>query len=425
MITYLGGLAPYKQHRGHGIPVEPPGQCKVEQVQMIARHGERYPQKDRGEAYKKLYKRLSEKGPLVGELAFLNDYEFFIDNDQYLEKETTAGNSAGIYAGTTEAMRHGAQFRGQFKSVYNESRPLEVFTSNSGRVHQTAKYFARGFLGDEYRENDTVHWNVILEDGSMGANTLTPDNGCDYFMDEWNHTIAELFDSEYLEIAARRISEGNSHVNLSKTDVSDLFEWCAFETNVRGDSPVCRLFTNEEFIRYGYLQDLQWYYKYGPGNNATRALGAPFWRAALSHLKEDNPQNPLLLMFTHDSHYLLLHSALGVYFEHVPALPTDHVPFPNPYRHVDLVPMGARTYVERLACGDDRYVRLVVNDAVIPIDSCQSGPGFSCPLDEFAAYVQDRVEGMDYASVCHAKTGKLTFIWDYKDHSYDAPDIDA
>lgn len=31
-----------------------------------------------------------------------------------------------------------------------------------------------------------------------------------------------------------------------------------------------------------------------------------------------------------------------------------------------------------------------VNDAVVPIPGCTSGPGSSCPLEDFLAYVQKR-----------------------------------
>ena len=56
-------------------------------------------------------------------------------------------------------------------------------------------------------------------------------------------------------------------------------------------------------------------------------------------------------------------------------LPTSYIPFPNPYVHSSIVPQGARIYTEKLQCGNDAYVRYIINDAVVPIPKCATGPG--------------------------------------------------
>ena len=52
------------------------------------------------------------------------------------------------------------------------------FSSNSGRCYQTSRYFARGFLGDDFKEGKTVKFNIISEDADVGANSLTPRSAC-------------------------------------------------------------------------------------------------------------------------------------------------------------------------------------------------------------------------------------------------------
>lgn len=47
------------------------------------------------------------------------------------------------------------------------------------------------------------------------------------------------------------------------------------------------------------------------------------------------------------------------------------------------------------------FVRIMTNDAPIPIPSCQSGPGLSCPLEEFAEFVAQRGKIVgDFVTVC-------------------------
>lgn len=53
--------------------------------------------------------------------------------------------------------------------------------------------------------------------------------------------------------------------------------------------------------------------------------------------------------------------------------------------------MGGRTVFELLSCGatndthvTNKYVRININDGITALPDCQSGPGSSCPLEEFA-----------------------------------------
>lgn len=48
VINFLGGSAPYKQGSRYGISTDIPEKCTVEHVQMISRHGERFPSKGDG-----------------------------------------------------------------------------------------------------------------------------------------------------------------------------------------------------------------------------------------------------------------------------------------------------------------------------------------------------------------------------------------
>lgn len=424
VVKFLGGAAPYIQHPGFGISTDVPDQCTLEQVHLILRHGERYPSKNNGKELEAIMAKFDNyTETFVGELAFLNDYTYFVKDKSLYEKETTPSNSEGTYAGTLTASRHGSVFRAKYKSLFNStSETLNVFTSNSGRVHLTAKYFARGFLGDEYSDKK-VSYHVLSEDKEMGANSLTPRYGCSAFDKGLNDEVIDSYDSSYLDAARERILQGNEKLNLTTADVESLFGWCAYEINVRGQSPFCDLFTNEEFIRHSYSIDLDKYYSYGPANNMTSIVAAPYLNATLRFLKEESPEFKVLLSFSHDSDLEILHSGLGL-LEPKSDLPLDHIPFPNPYVHSLILPQGARLVTEKFSCSGQSFVRYLVNDAVYPIESCQSGPGFSCKLSDFESYISSRIEGKDYQTQCQTKyPSEVTFLWDYKTANYTAADI--
>lgn len=427
LIKYLSGAGPYIQHPGYGISTSIPDQCTVEQVHVLARHGERYPSKNKGKTFEEFYARVkNHTEPFAGELAFLNDYEYFVTDKNYYEKETSPQNSQGLYAGTTDALSHGAEFRARYADLFaNILEPLTFFTSNSGRVHQTARYFARGIFGDNFGDN-TAKFAVIAEEDEFGANSLTPVVSCKTTSTYVDKLAYKDFDTSFWDAAVERLSKGNPNFELKKKDLKHLVEWCAYEINVRGYSPFCNLFTNDEYVKNSYAQDLDYYYTNGPGNNISGTIGAPYLNATLTYLKEENPPQKFVLAFTHDTNIEQFHAALGLLAPEQP-LPNDHIPFPVPYAHSQIVPMGARLYTEKLKCGDDVFVRFVVNDAVVPLRHCQDGPGFSCKLSDYEDYVNTRLEGRDYATQCEAENvpDQVTFLWDYNTKNYSAPDIDS
>lgn len=425
VVRFLGGSGPYVQHPGYGISTDIPDQCTLEQVHLLSRHGERYPAQDAGAGFEKIWEKLQAyNNTFQGPLAFFNDYTYFVPDENLYEKETTNLNSEGTFSGNTDALRHGLSFRAKYNSLFNASEEtLKVFTSNSGRVHQTSRYFARGFLGDQYDE-DLVNYYIFTEDGSLGANSLTPSYGCQNFQYDGNDDLVATYNDSYLEGARDRFLEDNEGLNLTTKDVKRFFQWCAYEINVRGSSPVCDLFTNEEYVRYSYSQDLFNYYASSNGNNLSATVSSPWLNATKEFLSEEDPEFRVLLSFTHDSDIENFHAALGL-FQPAEDLPLDHIPFPIPYIHVQVTPQGARTVTEKYNCGGTSYVRYVVNDAVIPIKSCQDGPGFSCELSKFESYVNDRIEGLDYTSQCgnnNTIPSTLSFLWDYAEKNYTAPD---
>ncbi|KAI5950885.1 PHO5 [Candida jiufengensis] len=421
ILNFLGGSAPYISRESYGIDPAIPDGCTVQQVQLFSRHGERYPSKSDGKSFEAINDKFKQhNGTFKGDLYFLNDYTYFVKDKQYYEKETSPKNSEGTFAGTTDALRHGAFFRSKYGSLYNVNSTLPVFSSNSGRVTETARYFARGFLGDDFNEGKSVKFNIIDEADIMGVNTLTPKHACPKYNSSANDALVKKYNTSYLQVIADRLNKPNPGLNLTSKDVSSLFSWCAYEINVRGKSQVCDLFTNEEFIKNSYAQDLSKFYSNSMGNELTRVMGAPLLNASLALLKDNSEYNKIWLSFSHDTDLEIYHSALGILLP-PENLTTDYIPFPNPYVHSSIVPQGARIYTEKYQCGSDSYVRYIINDAVVPIPKCATGPGFSCKLSDFETYINSRIGDIKFAEQCGLNSSvpqHLTFYYDYNTTTY-------
>ncbi|CAH2350584.1 repressible acid phosphatase [[Candida] railenensis] len=422
ILHFLGGAAPYIQHPGYGISTDIPSECTIEQVQLWSRHGERFPSTSSGKKYEALIKKLKTyNGTFTGDLAFLNDYSYFVEDTFWYEKETTPANSEGYFSGSSNAQRHGAAFRAKYNALFDGSKPLPVFSSNSRRCFQTSNYFARGFLGDNYTEN-AVDYVVISEAADQGTNSLTPRYACNAYDDEINEDLYSNYSTQYLEDAKKRFQKSNPGLNISADDVQTMFDYIPFEINVKGYSPFANIFTNEEFLHYSYYNDLDKYYSNGPGHNLTKVIGSTILNASLTLLQDTEADNKIWLSFSHDTDWEIVNAALGLMDPEHPLSP-DAVPFPNPYVHSRLLPQGARFYTEKYSCGNDSYVRYILNDAVIPLKGCSGGPGFSCKMDDFEEYIANRLEGVNWVEQCEVYSNvsqSISFYWDYTTTKYNA-----
>lgn len=134
----------------------------------------------------------------------------------------------------------------------------------------------------------------------------------------------------------------------------------------------------------------------------------------------------LTLASVHDGDMIPLLSALDLIPQQTtpPELPTSVVAQNRTWRSSEFVPMGGRIIFERLAClaeqkcwnraeygypnhvyceplHNDYFVRIIVNDGIVALPDCDSGPGRSCPLEDFLARVKRRGEEVgDFKKVC-------------------------
>ncbi|CAI4475164.1 ADI_G0018070.mRNA.1.CDS.1 [Saccharomyces cerevisiae] len=140
-------------------------------------------------------------------------------------------------------------------------------------------------------------------------------------------------------------------------------------------------------------------------------------------LKESEVQDQKVwLSFTHDTDILNYLTTIGI-IDDQNNLTAEHVPFiENTFHRSWYVPQGARVYTEKFQCSNDTYVRYVINDAVVPIETCSTGPGFSCEINDFYGYAEKRVAGTDFLKVCNvssvSNSTELTFFWDWNTKHY-------
>lgn len=240
-------------------------------------------------------KRIEEVNvPLNGSLSFLNNWTYFTNDSS---KDFNQLTTTGPYAGTLQAFTTGVRFRTRYGHLLPNNIKTRLWASDSNRVIQAAKYFSSGLFGLDWEKDGDAVLQIIPETFEQRANTLAPGDTClNYLEDnlqghENGENMLALFQEAYIPPIAKRLiqEEQNGDLGmLTPAEVYSMQEMCGFETTVRGSSPWCDVFTNEEWEDFAYARDVLHYYRAGPGNPYAGAMGW-LWLNATTSLLRSGP----------------------------------------------------------------------------------------------------------------------------------------
>lgn len=414
ILHFLGGSGPYFQYPGYGISPNLPDDCILQQVYLIGRHGERFPTSSAGARFESTLKKLKAQ-KLNGSLEFFTKYQYFVQDKSYYDQEVATWNSVSMFNGEESAKRNGQLFREKYNKLYQDQKEMVVFTSNSRRCHDTSVNFMRGLMGKDY-DPSKIKYNVIAEDATMGGNSLTPRNGCKKFTE--SKVDEELFNiTTHLKDIKKRLIKETPNLEITYQDLDNLFEMCAYEINVKGYSPICGIFNNNELIMNEFKQDLKLYYQIGYGNKMSSPVGSVFAKALVRLLKEsDLNKNKIWLNFTHDYDLINFYVALGLFKDEL----SKQIKFNRQFKKSFIIPQSTRLIIEQFKFKGESYVRIIINESVVPL-SCKMGPGYSCSTAEFIDILTKNNQ-YDYNQMCDnsKQQNEITFYWDYTTINYNA-----
>ncbi|KAH8431548.1 histidine phosphatase family protein [Aspergillus melleus] len=435
LLHHLGGNGPWiEKNDGEHVfeGIGPPERCSIEQVHMMSRHGERYPTKSAGSRHLALLSRIRESNvPLNGSLSFVNNWSYFTSEP---EKDFDQLTATGPYAGKLQAFTTGVRFVTRYGHLLSKHTKTRLWASECQRVIETAQHFASGMFGLDWENNGKAELEIIPETFDQGANTLTPGDTCLKYLEdpEKGHdngmNMRNRFQEVYAPAIAKRLVSEQDNLALGSFSDEEIFsmqEMCGYETIARGSSPWCGVFTKEEWESFEYARDIIHYYRAGPGNPYAGAMGW-LWLNATTTLLQSGPESgTMFFSFVHDGDIAPFLTALDIMKDprYDPSLPITHIARDRKWRTSTVMPMGARIVLERMACpsasvqseesGQDSFVRVNINDRIVPLPYCKSGPGHSCPLKEFARHVERRrSEVGDFSEVCglEGDVGHLGFL---------------
>lgn len=227
-----------------------------------------------------------------GDMSFFNSWELFWSDRSQIEQLTSTGPYAGTFGAFTTGVRLRTRYFDLLSRALSQHKKIRYWASDCPRVIDTARYFGTGFFGLD--SQNTTELQVISEDSSMGANTLTPGDTCLAYGedDEKGHangyTMLYRFRSTYLGAIRVRLLEQNPEIEFTDDEIYAMQETCGFEVTVRGSSPWCDVFTQDEFASFEYARDVLHYYRAGPGTPYGSLMGW-LWLNATTNLMLEGP----------------------------------------------------------------------------------------------------------------------------------------
>ncbi|KAH7923635.1 acid phosphatase [Leucogyrophana mollusca] len=367
----------------------PPTGCTITQVNLLQRHGARYPTASVGVSLQQSVAKL--QGADLSDdpsLTFLMNFTYALGTDILVPY----GAAQSFDAGQVHYTRYASLIDGDILPF--------VRASSSERVVESALNWTAGFA---YASNQ-LYVPVLSVIISESGNDTLDNNMCP------NAGSSDSETSEWLEIfapdIADRLNMAAPGANLTNSDVLNLMYMCPFET-VANEAPsaFCGLFSQGEFNSFEYYEDLKDYYGNGYGQQLGPVQGVGYVNELLARLTgqpvQDETQtnhtldsSPVTFPlnrtfyadFTHDNEMISIYSAIGLFLQPHALDPSQ----PNTERTwVDykLVPFSGRMVTEKLECtvagetGD--YVRILVNDAVQPMEFCGDTGSGVCALGDF------------------------------------------
>lgn len=172
LFSNSGNLAPPRSIPSWGLPdasEKIPDQCQLDQVQILHRHGQRYP--TTGTSTEGLARKITEAGSSFdaqGPMSFLKDWSYPLGT----EILTPAGRLQLFQLGATTRLKYG----GLLDRMRSLSHKPVFRTTSQDRMLHSALNFAAGFFGIPYETQ--YHQEVTIEGKSSVNNTLIAQQNC-------------------------------------------------------------------------------------------------------------------------------------------------------------------------------------------------------------------------------------------------------
>lgn len=418
--------APYSPYHPAGKYEDPTREgCVVSQVNILQRHGARYPTSGATKAILKALEKLQAATTYHDpNLHFLKNYTYDL------------GTNDLVKFGADQSYALGKDTFIRYRNLIESGGLPFVRATGSKRVFSSAQNWTLGFSAASERTY-SAEVNVVIPELSNNtlANKMCPAST------NPGHEMKAFVDIAAKPIAARLNSVAPG-ANLDPRDVPAIMHLCPFETVAKETtSPFCSIFSEQDFEMYEYAWDLEKFYNTGYGGPLGTVQGVGYINELIGRLTnspahhglqtnktllsspEAFPLNrPMYVDFSHDNLMVAVFAAMGLFNQTNGPLDSTKITEDRTWIISNMVPFSGQMTIERLSCSArprsppllrfqpvrrwswmaadeetvydhearEEYVRIFVNDARQPLEFCGASEDGLCKLGDF-------VESQKYA----------------------------
>ncbi|KAF2268328.1 3-phytase A precursor [Lojkania enalia] len=451
----LANLSPYFPNpRGFGVDEHPvPPGSNVSWLNMVHRHGSRYPEVSGAAPERILGKKIMDaKGRFKGHgpLSFLNDWKFMLG----AEILVPIGKQELFNSGTLHYYQYGHLFS-------NNGSKIIARTTTQRRMLESAEYFLAGFFGLGWTQNATLE--LVIESKDFN-NTMAGYKLCNHSSWDMSQDVVNKWINIYLVDAHSRIKSNISgDLDWTISDTYNAQSLCAYETVSLGFSHWCSLFTYEEWEGFEYSLDIGFTAGAGFQSPVGRAIGIGYVQEVLARMQHhvisdpsaqinttlDNNTNTfpvnqsLNFDFSHDSNIISILVAFGL-TQFNKFLPPTHILREREFVLSYLEPFAGRLDIEIIRAPapitlnrshltntnsdpdtnfylpgpPTSYVHFLLNQRTIPLgrslEECGQRDDGWCEFETFVEVQRRQVEIAQYEYACFGdyEHGEYGFVDD-------------
>lgn len=409
-LEHLAGIAPNFEPNDPPRDPMPPQGCSVTQAAYLVRHAainaNSFDYETYLEPFVEKLANTSVDWSKIPELNFLDAWKA-----PEIEEESLLTRT-----GRLEASHLGVQMSYRYQNL---KLPKNVWTSTAERTVVSAKSFVRGIEEEE----DQIKVVEIYEGEESGADSLTPYKACPAYSGSIGSDQSKEYVEKYTKPIIARLHAQAPGFNWTSADVVGMFQWCGYDTVVRGSSPFCseNLFRPDEWLQFEYGQDLMYHFNSGYGAQYSGAVGYPWVNSTMNLLTADRKDGDedIYVSFTHRELPPMVLVALGLYNNSAltgandinATMPLDRVNYGRQWRSSRILPFLGNIAIERMDCSDaygyqnngtdNEYYRVLVNRVPLTLPDCYDGPQESCSKEMMQGYVRERAAVVgEFGEVC-------------------------
>nr|POE77498.1 acid phosphatase pho11 [Quercus suber] len=253
----------------------------------------------------------------------------------------------------------------------------------------------------------------VYEGEEAGADSLTPYSSCPKYSGSAGSDQASEYVETYTKPILARLHALAPKFNWTSDDVVGMFEWCGYDTVVRGSSPFCSLdlFRPDEWLQFEYGQDIMYHYNTGYGSEVSGFIGLPWVNSTFNLLRSppSNDKQDLYVSFTHRELPPTVLVALGLFNNSAmtgtndpnATMPLHQINYHRQWVSSYILPFLTNVAIEQMNCSSSygyqnasnpTFYRVLVNNSPQSLPGCVDGPLESCSATGLEPFLQKRVE---------------------------------